>query len=98
VYRAYLFDSWLRYLMEQALIRQDGSVVQITIRGKDFPEVSDSDGQIGEWQVLLGRCEFLEFQVVRIQHSHDGVAKQKWVLAIVETPSHFIEVGAGGPA
>jgi hypothetical protein len=36
VYKNYTFDGWLKYLVEQTLIRRDGQVIQITIRGKDF--------------------------------------------------------------
>ena len=36
VYAKHSFEAWLAYMKGQALIRQDGNVVQITVRGKDF--------------------------------------------------------------
>jgi hypothetical protein len=35
-YGAYPFESWLAFLRGQLLITQDGQIVQITVRGKDF--------------------------------------------------------------
>lgn len=35
-YSNYTFDSWLGFMIGQTLIRQDGNVIQITVRGKDF--------------------------------------------------------------
>lgn len=36
VYRLHPFESWIEFMKGQNLIRQDGNVVQITVRGKDF--------------------------------------------------------------
>lgn len=36
VYKNYAFDSWLDFLMSHTLVRKDGNVIQITVRGKDF--------------------------------------------------------------
>lgn len=36
LFNDYTFDSWVEYLESQTLIRQDGNIVQITVRGKDF--------------------------------------------------------------
>ena len=35
-YKDYTFDNWVSYMNAQALVRQDGPIVQITVRGKDF--------------------------------------------------------------
>ncbi len=35
-YRTTSFESWVHYMNAYALIRQDGNIVQITVRGKDF--------------------------------------------------------------
>jgi hypothetical protein len=35
-YAKYSFEQWLAYLRGQSVILQDGNVVQITVRGKDF--------------------------------------------------------------
>jgi hypothetical protein len=35
-YKDYSFEQWLAYMRGQNIILQDGSVVQITVRGKDF--------------------------------------------------------------
>ncbi len=47
VYQAYPFESWLGYMTGWAIIRQDGNVVQLTVRGKDFLK----------YLVLAGRSE-----------------------------------------
>jgi hypothetical protein len=36
VYQNYSFEQWLAYLRSQNVILQDGSVIQLTVRGKDF--------------------------------------------------------------
>jgi len=43
--------------------------------------------------LTLCGSEFLEFDVVGSEHSPDSVTEQKRVLAIVETPRHFVEIG-----
>lgn len=36
VYKSYPFEAWVSFMKGQGLIRQDGNVVQITVRGKDL--------------------------------------------------------------
>jgi hypothetical protein len=36
IYATYSFDQWLGYLRTQVLIREDGDVISITIRGREF--------------------------------------------------------------
>ena len=37
--------------------------------------------------------EFLVFEVVGWNDFHHGVTEQKWVVAVVKTPPHFVQTG-----
>ncbi len=40
----------------------------------------------------LSSSEFFELQIVDIEHPLESIAKQKRVLAVIETPRHFVQV------
>jgi hypothetical protein len=41
---------------------------------------------------MLGGSKLLKLQIISVEHSLHGVAKQIRVLALIETPAHFVQI------
>jgi hypothetical protein len=50
IYGDYSFDGWIRFMKEKTLLRQDGNILQITIRGKDFLKYIVLEGKREDWK------------------------------------------------